>query len=211
MSNSPRDRISAAFDRELATTPVPQSLRSQAVQAAVHDPRRSEPDRRSWMLVALAAVLTIALIVTLVVGSRLLRSNVVPARSGPPASPRIGASMAYDQARGELVLFSGSDGKSSTYLDDTWTWNGKAWAQVHPPKSPAGRQQATMAYDAARKVVVLFGGLGSTQSNRPVSVNLNDTWTWDGRAWTEHRPQHVPALTGNWPSAMAFDPISRSV
>ncbi len=211
MSNSSRDRIAAAFDRELAATPVPQSLRSQAVRAAVHDPRRLEPERPSWMLAALAAILAIALIATIVVGSHLLRSNVVPARSGPPAPPRVGSTMVYDQARGELVLFSGSDGKSATYLDDTWTWNGKGWTQVHSPISPPGRQQASMTYDPARKVVVLFGGLGSTQSNRPVSVNLNDTWTWDGRAWTEHRPQHVPALTANWPTALAFDPISRRV
>jgi hypothetical protein len=211
LSNSPRDHIAAAFDRELATTPVPQSLRSQAVRAAVHDHRRFEPGRPSWMLTALAAILTIALIATLVIGSHLLRSNVIPAKSGPPPAPRIGATIVYDQARGNLVLFSGSDGKSRTYLDDTWTWNGRSWTQVHPPKSPPGRQQASMAYDPARKVVVLFGGLGSTPATKPVSVNLNDTWTWDGRAWTEHRPQHVPALSGTWPSAMAFDPIARVV
>jgi hypothetical protein len=211
LSNSARDRIASAFERELSTTPVPPSLRHLAVQAAVYDPRRNEPQRTSWMLVALAAVLTIALIATLVIGSHLLRSNVVPAKSGPPPPPRVGATIAYDQARGELVLFSGSDGKSRTYLDDTWTWNGKSWAKVQSPKSPPGRQQASMTYDPARKVVVLFGGLGSTQSNRPVSVDLNDTWTWGGRTWTEQRPQHVPAFTGDWLSAMAFDPVSRMV
>lgn len=211
MSNSARDRIASAFERELSTTPVPPSLRHLAVQAAVQDRRRNDQQRTSWMVVALAAVLTIALIATLVIGSHLLRSNVVPAKSGPPPPPRVGATIAYDQARGELVLFSGSDGKSATYLDDTWTWNGKAWTQIHSPTRPPGRQQAAMTYDAAHKVVLLFGGLGSNQATRPVSVNLNDTWTWDGRTWTEHRPLHVPALTANWPTAMAFDPVSRMV
>jgi hypothetical protein len=211
LSNSPRDRIAAAFDRQLAATPVPRSLRSQAVHSAVRDARQLGPARPSWMVGALAAVLTIALIVALVIGSHLLRSNVLPAKAGPPPPPRVGASIAYDQARAELVLFSGSDGKSPGYVADTWTWSGATWAQVHSPKSPPGRQQAAMTYDPAHKVVLLFGGLGSTQSNRPVSVNLNDTWTWDGRTWTEHLTQHVPALTGNWPSAMAFDPVSRTV
>jgi hypothetical protein len=36
-----------------------------------------------------------------------------------------------------------------------------------------------MAYDAATRTVVLFGGLGA--EDKP----LNDTWTWDGSTWTE--------------------------
>ena len=41
-----------------------------------------------------------------------------------PARPRDYASMAYDPATGQLVLFGGYDGG---FLDDTWTWNGTTW------------------------------------------------------------------------------------
>jgi hypothetical protein len=48
-----------------------------------------------------------------------------PATS-PPA--RYGASMSYDQATGDAVLFGGV-GSSGSYLGDTWTWNGTTWTQ----------------------------------------------------------------------------------
>ena len=53
-----------------------------------------------------------------------------PATS-PPA--RYFASMAYDPATGNMVLFGG-DG-SSGYLGDTWTWNGITWTE-RPPAPP---------------------------------------------------------------------------
>jgi hypothetical protein len=161
------------------------------------------------VLAAVAAVLAVAMIAALVVGSYLLRSNVVPSKPGPPPAPRTSASVAYDQARGQLVLFGGVDG--STLLNDTWTWNGKAWTQHHPAATPPAREQAAMAYDPFRRTVLLFGGLTWTRPPRSVEVNLSDTWTWDGRAWTQHQPQHVPALTESWLTAMAFDPISQMV
>lgn len=209
MNSSVRDRIAEAFERELEHTPVPPNLRTQAVRAAVHDPRRFEPQRPSWVLGAVAAVLTIALIAVLVVGSHLLRSNVVPGKPGPPPAPRTSAGVAYDQARGQLVLFGGVGG--TRLFNDTWTWNGKSWTQQHPAATPPAREQSSMAYDTARHVVLLFGGIGPTQSSGPSTVNLNDTWTWDGQAWTQRQPKHVPALTESWLTAMAFDPISRMV
>src|SRR5580658_10471371 len=38
-------------------------------------------------------------------------------------SPRRGATMAYDSAQGQVVLFGGI-GSSSGFQNDTWTWNG---------------------------------------------------------------------------------------
>jgi hypothetical protein len=51
------------------------------------------------------------------------------ATAGP--SPRTGASMVHDRARGRLVLFGGTAGGNS--LAETWTWNGTAWIQVLTP------------------------------------------------------------------------------
>ena len=44
-----------------------------------------------------------------------------------------------------------------------------------------------MAYDAAHKVVVLFGG------NSVSLGDLNDTWIWDGTNWTNVAPSVSPA------------------
>ena len=55
---------------------------------------------------------------------------------------------------------------------------------------PPARQNATMAYDAARGRVTMFGGLDSLQFNV-----LGDTWVLSGENWTQ------TALTGSAPSA----------
>src|SRR5262249_25521983 len=70
------------------------------------------------------------------------------ATSGP--SPRVGAAMAYDAARGVAVMFGGQD-SGGTYLGDTWEWNGTTWTQ-RATTGPAGRRGAAMAYDAVRGV-----------------------------------------------------------
>jgi hypothetical protein len=90
----------------------------------------------------------------------------------PTASPtsRWGGSMAYDAATDTVVLFGGFNNDQGPYLNDTWLWNGTAWTRQHPAASPPTRAGASMAYDAATRAVVLFGGdNGKT---------LDDTWTW---------------------------------
>ncbi|MDR2014094.1 MAG: hypothetical protein LBP99_00520, partial [Azoarcus sp.] len=113
-------------------------------------------------------------------------------------SPRTDAMMAYDAARGQVVLFGGFDGYSdiSGPLGDTWTWDGNTWTQQFPADSPPARYWGTMAYDAARGQVVLFGGTGEN------SV-MGDTWTWDGGAWTQRSPATSPPARSS--PSMAYD------
>jgi len=95
------------------------------------------------------------------------------ATSGP--SPRHSHSMAYDSARGKVVLFGGNfntDDPSRQHLNDTWEWDGSSWTQIRTVEPP-GREGHAMAYDSARRVVVLFGGL-SWQSGEG-NKYLNDT------------------------------------
>ena len=71
------------------------------------------------------------------------------ATTGPAA--RTGAALAYDPAvgtSGEVVLFGGE--VSATYYNDTWAWNGTAWARsptaatpAAPPPAPPARRGAT--------------------------------------------------------------------
>lgn len=92
----------------------------------------------------------------------------------PGPSQTSGYAMAYDSARGRTVLFGGS--APSSYLADTWEWDGTSWTQV-ATAGPSPRQFGTMAYDSLRGRTVLFGGLSGP-------VPADDTWEWDGSSWT---------------------------
>ena len=122
--------------------------------------------------------------------------------NGPPA--RYSACMVYDAQRGVLVLFGGYD--EGLVFNDVWEWNGVEWTErtpEPPATSPAARCGHTMAYDAERGVVVLFGGTDG-QENR-----MNDTWLWDGTAWTAASPaQSPPECNG---AAMVYDPIRKVI
>lgn len=113
--------------------------------------------------------------------------------SGPSA--RYGHQMAYDSQRGVITLFGGQTlgpNYSSTYLGDTWEWNGTSWTQASST-GPSPRSLPAMAYDAGRGVTVLFGG-HSLQ---------NDTWEWNGTSWIQRNPSTVPATSEA--ATMAYD------
>ena len=97
------------------------------------------------------------------------------------ASTVSGGSLAYDRARDRVVCFGvGSSTCSTSNL--TSEFDGVAWSQV-ASTGPAHRALHAIAYDEARQVCVLFGG--SLRS--PFCQNsggYNDTWEWNGSAWT---------------------------
>jgi len=120
-------------------------------------------------------------------GSSWTREN---SASAPPIG-RLTPNIAFDDARGEVVLFFRSEAAGGPTQDPptfTWTWNGSEWTQRHPSTSPPHRFDAAMAYDAKSKKIVLFGGL---KGLAPVD-KLNDTWSWDGVNWTAERPKTLP-------------------
>jgi hypothetical protein len=67
---------------------------------------------------------------------------------------------------------------------------------------PSARTGAAMAYDVADQSVVLFGGQSRTRG-------LDDTWTWDGSAWSQAHPATSPPALAD--AQMTFDPVSRQV
>lgn len=99
------------------------------------------------------------------------------ASTGP--SPRAGAMMSYDAARGRMVLFGG--GTSTTSYQDTWEWDGTTWNQ-RASTGPPPRSLAAMAFDPLRARMVLFGGFERYVGG----AALGDTWDWDGATatWT---------------------------
>ncbi len=112
------------------------------------------------------------------------------------AAPRlINASMAYDIARKQLVIFgswyslngfpTGMPLPASPSAE-TWTLQNGKWTKLAPATSPPSRTWAGMAYDESRREIVLFGGGGF---GLPL---LGDTWTWNGATWSERRPPTSP-------------------
>jgi len=77
------------------------------------------------------------------------------------------------------------------------------WTQQHPATRPPARYDASMAYDAATRTAVLFGGQVGDISF------LSDTWTWHGTTWTQRHPAVHPGARGS--AAMAYDATTRTV
>lgn len=65
--------------------------------------------------------------------------------------------------------------------------------------SPTARSRAGMAFDEARHVAVLFGGSALAGQSA-----FADTWTWDGKSWSEQHPGVVPPARSG--AAMTYDP-----
>lgn len=86
--------------------------------------------------------------------------------------------LVYDDATASVLYIGGNTG-------ETWSWDGSVWHRVNGAAPTTGGgfpggpgAGATASYDAARRQVVLFGGI------TPDGSLMNETWTWDGQTWT---------------------------
>jgi len=124
-------------------------------------------------------------------------STLDPEHSPPPSAY---GGVAYDNVSGKAILFGGIT--METWLDETWTWDGRDWEQLTPANHPPAREKPGMAYDEVRKRIVLFGG--TTQDTL-----FNDTWEWDGSDWHQLDPAHRPPA--RCCHAMAYDNVSQGI
>lgn len=82
----------------------------------------------------------------------------------------------------------------------TWEFDGTAWTQFDTSKTaPPGHEWSSLVYDQSLKKIVFFGGYNTANNSY-----LNETWTYDGTAWTQ--------VTKNPPTSrshasMWYDPI----
>ena len=116
-----------------------------------------------------------------------------------PAARREHA-MALDATRRRVVLFGGYR-DSQTHFGDTWEWDGTDWL-LRSVSGPSARYSTALAYDSARQRIVLFGGrywVGGSE------VPSDETWEWDGLAWTQRSPTVAP--TARYSHAMAYDEL----
>jgi hypothetical protein len=117
------------------------------------------------------------------------------------------APTAYDAANGTVVLFGSPNfPDNGVFLHDTWTWNGHDWTLRHPKHHPPGRGLPDLAYDPARRNVVLFGGVTGTPQDPQVH---DDTWTWNGTDWTEQHPADSPP--GRFAFPLVTDPATNGI
>jgi hypothetical protein len=113
----------------------------------------------------------------------------------------IGNAMAYDHARGNVILYGGySTGGGSTAYTDTYEWDGVRgeWSRLFNGNPPS-RTDHALAADPAHNRVILFGGWYpfSPKSYRP------GTWQWDGSAWSRLSPTLSPPLRHSYGAATA--------
>lgn len=88
----------------------------------------------------------------------------------------------FDASRNVFVAFGGSTGPGSS-SGEVWEFDGTSWAK-RGVTGPAPRAAHAMVYDARRKRIVVFGGMGSAPRGQP-PASLGDTWEFDGRGWKE--------------------------
>jgi|HubBroStandDraft_3_1064219.scaffolds.fasta_scaffold21836_1 hypothetical protein len=122
----------------------------------------------------------------------------------PSASPsaRFGQAMAYDPVSKKIVLFGGI---GTTYLNDTWTFDGTTWTKQQPSVAPPVRTGSAMWFDKKTQKLVMFGGYNGGHSN---TAFLRDTWLWDGATstWTQAKlKSSPPRATG---PVMFSDPLT---
>ncbi len=110
------------------------------------------------------------------------------AATGPAA--RRDYSMTYDARRGLVLLYGGAagTGADTRRFDDMWAWDGRTWRElVLRAPTPGHRYVSAMAYDARRDRTVLYGGYSCERGANQCGVR-DDTWEWDGTAWTRMQP-----------------------
>lgn len=93
-------------------------------------------------------------------------------------SARQGHAMVWDGTR--IIMFGGGNvyhhglGNNA----ETWEYVGGNWNQLAPATSPSARRYHSMVWDGTQ--VILHGGHST--------VDLQDTWTFDGTTWTDVTP-----------------------
>jgi len=115
-------------------------------------------------------------------------------------SPRgaAGGGMAFDAARGEMVLLTHS-------TMQTWVFDGAHWSQRTPATTPSpGVWVFDLAFDPLSGMVVFYGGEHLDEQEPWNSTHPTNTWAWDGADWTLLEPATTPPPNIDY--ALAFFP-----
>lgn len=116
---------------------------------------------------------------------------------GPLPPPRGAHVLAWDAARGRILLAAGTT-EGGELLEDAWEWTGTGWSELAPLPGP--RSGAAAVDDGAGRGVTMFGGVVTIRSGGAASLEAVDECVeWDGGRWVAHRVTPNPP-----PSELAF-------
>jgi len=107
--------------------------------------------------------------------------------------------LAYDRARGEVVLLGGIGRSGDPAGGTVWVGDGRGW-ESRAELADEGWAEPAACYDRSRKRVVVFGGWDGANEFR------GDTWEWDGREMVRVSTAGPAARAGH---EIAWDPVSR--
>jgi hypothetical protein len=127
--------------------------------------------------------LSVRLLLAVFASAAAVQHGAAQAAAPPPLHEE---GVALDAARGRVVLFGGTraEGESYVNIGDTWEWDGSGWRLAVPAADgPGARTVVAMAYDPARRAVVMYGGAAGDWDTGEIQL-LRDVWTYDGARWT---------------------------
>jgi hypothetical protein len=105
----------------------------------------------------------------------------------------------YHDGLEQVVLVNGGpeQGKPGDEPLELWGWDGAQWSLISADEhGPSWRNWSAIAYDTARDVLVIHGGLQHR------AASFDETWEWDGQEWTQFEGSGPGAREG---ALMAYD------
>ncbi len=126
-------------------------------------------------------------------------TEIHPPGEAPPA--RAGHGLVWDAGRGKIVLFGGRAGWGivPAAYGDTWEWDGAGWKAIAASPAPSPRCDFGLAYDSARRVIVLHGGSDRLGSS-------DETWELEDGSWILRHPPGAPRASRH---ALVYDEARR--
>jgi hypothetical protein len=137
-------------------------------------------------------------------------------KKDPASTPKAGNGFAcaYDSDTGEIVIFGGWNYLMTggwEYYNETWSYNlsNNVWTNRTTINSPYPRAYASMVYDNANKVMVLFGGNNTPGSEWGNSSLFGDTWIYNPgtNLWLNMSPTVSPSVREKF--GMAYHPVKK--
>jgi cysteine-rich repeat protein len=111
-----------------------------------------------------------------------------------PIGYRMHPGVNHDAIRERTMLFGGA---SAGITNDTWEWFAQTWSSLTTLSGPSRRLAMSVTFDAARREIVLFGGLVNG------TMVANDTWVYDGVRWQQRVTTVAPSTRNR--AALTYD------
>jgi len=118
----------------------------------------------------------------------------------PATNPKPLRCASWDTDRQVVVLFGGESSHEGTLVYDPYA---NAWTRMRPAMEPEFRSGGNMAYDAARKLHILFGSQFSDDRH---------TWAYDlaKNEWRDMKPPEMPPTDQN-DAVLTYDPFRKLI